>query len=409
MADDNIQGQPKDMFDKTDSGRTNTPPPPKPPLSPEEQIKQKPLDKLSDTPPTPPLVTEPPPQKLEDVLEEADKEIDKEIKKEMPDEPSSETSQDSQGKTGDIFTPSSEEPAIEHPAVPSSPISSSASSAPKPKKSSLKKIIILVLILIVIVGGGAFAYYYYNNIYLSVETPETTEPPKDDVKLTDNGDETGPPPVDEGPSPDEIIIDTSGWSSYKHDNIGIEFKYPSEYEIIKDDLQIDPADTESNLIIESTSQDIRLVIWAHPDGLTAFSAVSQPSENNPFKAGTQYILKREGVGLKIDRISYQNLSSVVGTEPNVIVAYTLESVGSSRFVFLYINNDGENIEEVFKAILSSVTLKVDTDKDGLFDDQEALYGTDINNPDTDGDGYTDGEEVKNGYNPLGEGMLGSEE
>ncbi len=48
---------------------------------------------------------------------------------------------------------------------------------------------------------------------------------------------------------------------------------------------------------------------------------------------------------------------------------------------------------------------IDTDNDGLSDEDEIIYGTDINNPDTDGDGYLDGEEVESGYNPLGEGLL----
>lgn len=42
----------------------------------------------------------------------------------------------------------------------------------------------------------------------------------------------------------------------------------------------------------------------------------------------------------------------------------------------------------------------DTDQDGLSDEEERTYGTDINNRDTDGDGYSDGTEVKSGYDPL---------
>lgn len=38
-------------------------------------------------------------------------------------------------------------------------------------------------------------------------------------------------------------------------------------------------------------------------------------------------------------------------------------------------------------------------------DEEAVWHTDPNNPDTDGDGYLDGYEVKNGFNPNGEGKL----
>ncbi len=49
---------------------------------------------------------------------------------------------------------------------------------------------------------------------------------------------------------------------------------------------------------------------------------------------------------------------------------------------------------------------VDTDEDGLFDrDEVKIYKTDPLNPDTDGDGYLDGVEVKAGYNPNGAGRL----
>ncbi len=42
----------------------------------------------------------------------------------------------------------------------------------------------------------------------------------------------------------------------------------------------------------------------------------------------------------------------------------------------------------------------DPDNDGLTNADEALWGTDPNDPDTDGDKYKDGEEVKAGHNPT---------
>ena len=42
----------------------------------------------------------------------------------------------------------------------------------------------------------------------------------------------------------------------------------------------------------------------------------------------------------------------------------------------------------------------DIDKDGLCDNEEPLYGTDVINPDTDGDGFLDGEEVASGHDPT---------
>lgn len=46
------------------------------------------------------------------------------------------------------------------------------------------------------------------------------------------------------------------------------------------------------------------------------------------------------------------------------------------------------------------SLFLDSDQDGLTDQEEKMIGTDPLNPDTDGDGYSDGEEVSSGYNPL---------
>lgn len=43
---------------------------------------------------------------------------------------------------------------------------------------------------------------------------------------------------------------------------------------------------------------------------------------------------------------------------------------------------------------------LDSDQDGLSNEDETKYGTDPKNPDTDSDGYQDGAEVTSGYNPA---------
>ena len=99
------------------------------------------------------------------------------------------------------------------------------------------------------------------------------------------------------------------------------------------------------------------------------------------------------------------------------------SVADVFFTNLQVDATGIDCQGV-----NCVMEQIDTDNDGLVDDEELAWGTDLNNPDTDGDGlsdydevnkwqtdpnnpdsdgdtYSDGEEVSNGYNPSGEGIL----
>ncbi|MBI4253353.1 hypothetical protein HY623_04245 [Candidatus Uhrbacteria bacterium] len=71
-----------------------------------------------------------------------------------------------------------------------------------------------------------------------------------------------------------------------------------------------------------------------------------------------------------------------------------------------LDTDGDGLTDAEeRAIGTSITI-LDTDGDGLSDREEfRVFGTDPKNPDSDGDTYIDGVEVKNGYNPKGEGKL----
>lgn len=72
-----------------------------------------------------------------------------------------------------------------------------------------------------------------------------------------------------------------------------------------------------------------------------------------------------------------------------------------------IDTDGDGLTDDEEKTLSTDPAKIDTDVDGLTDREEVkVFGTDPLKADTDGDGYADGAEVKNGYNPMGEGKLG---
>lgn len=71
-----------------------------------------------------------------------------------------------------------------------------------------------------------------------------------------------------------------------------------------------------------------------------------------------------------------------------------------------IDTDGDGLTDEEEAQYGTDPKKADTDGDGLFDFEEInIYKTNPLNPDTDGDSYPDGLEVRNGYNPNGPGRL----
>ena len=71
-----------------------------------------------------------------------------------------------------------------------------------------------------------------------------------------------------------------------------------------------------------------------------------------------------------------------------------------------VDSDNDGLTDEQEQALGTNPLSSDTDNDGLTDYEEInIYHTNPLNPDTDGDGYLDGEEVTNGYNPNGPGKL----
>ncbi|GEM_PF-5756804 len=71
-----------------------------------------------------------------------------------------------------------------------------------------------------------------------------------------------------------------------------------------------------------------------------------------------------------------------------------------------VDSDGDGLTDEQEIALGTDPFNPDTDNDGLTDGEEVnIYGTDPLNPDTDGDGFLDGEEVRAGYDPKGPGRL----
>ncbi|MEK7557757.1 MAG: L,D-transpeptidase family protein [Patescibacteria group bacterium] len=65
-------------------------------------------------------------------------------------------------------------------------------------------------------------------------------------------------------------------------------------------------------------------------------------------------------------------------------------------------NDGDEVKNNYSPLNpKKVKMKDnDYDHDGLSDEMEIKFKTNLTNPDTDGDGYKDGDEINKGYDPL---------
>ncbi|MBI2440933.1 MAG: hypothetical protein HYV35_06125 [Lentisphaerae bacterium] len=111
---------------------------------------------------------------------------------------------------------------------------------------------------------------------------------------------------------------------------------------------------------------------------------------------------------------FGNIQSGSNTEATVILdvplaSYTNAAVlhlrrqsGETRIFesLIYVDEDGDGLDQELERQLQTSDNQVDTDGDGLSDyDEVFVYGTDPTNPDSDNDGMPDGWEVTNGLNP----------
>lgn len=99
-----------------------------------------------------------------------------------------------------------------------------------------------------------------------------------------------------------------------------------------------------------------------------------------------------------------NIENITQLEGGTIEGSTTEETSPTDNNQLDSDGDGLTDEEEWQ--MGTAVDSVDTDNDGLFDREEVkAYGTDPKNPDSDGDSFADGAEVKGRYNPMGSGKL----
>jgi parallel beta-helix repeat protein len=91
-------------------------------------------------------------------------------------------------------------------------------------------------------------------------------------------------------------------------------------------------------------------------------------------------------------------STVTGLDPGTPYFFVLRTV-----TYSHVNNQNDVYSEYTGEVSAMTSEGIDSDGDGLTDEEEAILGTDPNDPDSDGDGYSDGEEVNMGTDPMNPG------
>lgn len=203
-------------------------------------------------------------------------------------------------------------------------------------------------------------------------------------------------------------LSMAGWQTYRNEEYEFEFKYPNDYDIKKYN------DGDRFVLISPHEQtkidsDIGTEIFVDTikiDEFMDFPAIEEIvkslAENTGLNESGREKLRDEVLATKENFLVDESISGVFYNEGHVMSpywAYVPLRDKNYTIVFNFVNR------QFLYQILSTFKFLSDTDSDGLYDDEEEKYGTDMNNSDSDGDGYLDGSEVKSGYNPMGEGKL----
>ncbi|MEP2058824.1 MAG: gliding motility-associated C-terminal domain-containing protein [Maribacter litoralis] len=160
-----------------------------------------------------------------------------------------------------------------------------------------------------------------------------------------------------------------------------------DYRDTDDDNDGNPSNSDSNPI-EAVVINDTLEVDA---GTTATVNIL---ENDDFLAGVNTSIVDLGTGTASGSINIDFLTGELTYTP------AIGEEGNSVTIDYQVCNTAVDPSVCSIATVTINVLIVDSDGDGLTDEEETMLGTDSNNPDSDGDGINDGQEVMDNTNPL---------
>jgi len=150
-------------------------------------------------------------------------------------------------------------------------------------------------------------------------------------------------------------------------------------------------------------------LYNDTSGLTELSEIEKSLEEISFSDGQVWIGKKDGYFRKIqltinylpkDRSAGSGKINISANLTKINQPVNIETPSSAK-------SYTDLMDEIYSGQIGLAGGGDDSDKDGLVDEMERIYGTSTYDDDSDDDGFKDGDEVKNGYNPLGPGKLES--
>ncbi|MBT4447594.1 MAG: hypothetical protein HOD06_02530 [Candidatus Komeilibacteria bacterium] len=180
-----------------------------------------------------------------------------------------------------------------------------------------KNLIILIIIILIILGG----YWYFNN--------QSTEP-----EIVDNT------------NTNKDQIDVSDWQAYRNEELGFEFKYPSNWEYrINNDGFIYLKDSNKDYYLEGSITDLIVISTSN---LSDYDSVDAWIE--------KWTISKEQYGSSVENIKindYVNGLRAFDYLGIYTAIYSNSNVYSISQVNLGSEDINKNISEVYEEILNS--------------------------------------------------------
>lgn len=160
----------------------------------------------------------------------------------------------------------------------------------------MKKFISLLVLIVII----AWIWFWFNNRQTKVIDDQVTSPASNQVTAPDSLNFAQPASNTVTPAP---AVDTADWKTYRNEQLGLEFKYPSQFYYFED--RVSAKKDPKNGMYGSIDIGVPSVVngfWTIEVGDETFAqrvysvpeTSGDPSPLRKFRSGDYYILVRSG-------------------------------------------------------------------------------------------------------------------